>query len=121
MTNQPGYRIQWRANKTGTWAHAVVTDVHEWVVTAITEDPNGGPYSIEELDRMLADCQSRNRLVRREREGDKRCAYCMHIVGTLDAGIEAARRNWAIGKLDSAIDVLTEVAPVGVPEHVTPG
>lgn len=117
MTSLPGYRIEWRANKTGTWAHAVIS-VHEWVACAVISDPNGGPYSGDDLDRQLSDCRSRNNLVRPERRGDKRCGYCLYLVATLDEGINRVRREWAIGKLDSAIEALAAVAPIGDPEHV---
>lgn len=119
MTNEPGYLIEWRANKTGTWAHAVITDVHEWVTTALVEDANGGPYSVEKADEMLRYCTSRNVLVRRERQGDTRCESCLHIVAELDAGIDLARHNWAVGQLSAAVELLAAVAPLGAPEHVT--
>lgn len=121
MTNQPAYRVEWRANKTGTWAHAVITDIHDWVTTALLEDPAGGPYTDDDLDRMLADCLKRNRLVRPSKASDKLCASCLHTLDQLDRGIDLAALQWAIGKLDQAIEVLAEVAPIGPPEHVTGG
>lgn len=118
MTLPSAYRVQWLANKTGTWAHAVITDIDTQVIDAVLEDPNGGPFTIDQLDQQLSQCQKRNQLVRAERPGDKRCGSCVRNVAELDEGILQARREWALSHLESVIELLAQLAPIGDPKHV---
>ena len=117
INDEPGYRIEWRAAKRGTRSHVLILDVHDQVATALIEDPNGGPWTLDEV-ATLAKHVSQTSYARRERLGDKRCDFCIHAVAELDSGIELARHNWAIGQLSSVLEKLAEVAPIGPPEHV---
>lgn len=108
----PAYRADWRANKTGTWSHAVVAFVHPWVESALLSDPNGGPFFPDDLRRMLDDCASRNTLARMERLGDKRCRRCLDLLADLERGRRRAAELWAIDLLRTAIDALAEHAPI---------
>jgi hypothetical protein len=117
MNHPPGYRIEWRAARYGVRSHVLVLDVHDQVATALIEDPNGAPWTLDEVANIARHVSSQA-YARRERPGDKRCEFCVRAIAELDSGIAQARENWAIGQLAAVLEKLAELAPIGPPEHV---
>lgn len=115
VQNPPAYRVAWRAAKYGSITHAVITELHPLVRASWTEDPNGGPYDDESLDRQLAHHGELG--VRPERPSDRRCQICGWIVAEADSQVKRAARLWAIEQLRGVLDELSGSAPIAPPAH----
>lgn len=108
------YRLSWRASKYGHITHAVISDLHPLVRASWIADPDGGPYTEEDLDRHL---RPHVPVVRPERRSDRRCEQCTWLVAEADSQVKRAAWLWAVDQLGGVLAELAQSAPIGSPLH----
>lgn len=105
------FTLVWRVTPYGKYRCALFGWIHPAVEAAIADDPNGGPYSVEDLWRQLRECEQRSNLVKPATGREAVCQRCGYNVAMVESGVDLARRTWAIDQLEPQIAALISHAP----------